>query len=191
MAGSNDGGRLALRDRYVEASDAGWLDAYRNRKWGRSGEFASWLEQPALESLEPPQALALYRASGGRNTTVFASVSIEELRDSLDFLLYDTIKLEGRFEECATADGAYKLAGAAEAFVSYLLCLREPGLFAVWNNNSERLLRRLGFYPASMKRGPVGIRYLDMLEALSRVRTEFRLSDFRQVDELAYFARAT
>ena len=87
--------------------------------------------------------------------------------------------------------GPTKLAGAAEAFVSYLLCLREPGLFAVWNNNSEWLLRRLGAYPASMKRGPVGIRYLDMLEALSRVRTEFRLSDFRQVDELAYFARAT
>ena len=188
MARTNDGGRLTLQRLYAEALDAGQLDAYRRKKWDRSEEFASWLEQPALESLEPQQAAALYRASGGRNTRVFAGVTIEELRDSLDFLLYDNIKLEGRFDECAAAHGAYKLPGAAEAFVSFLLCLHEPGLFGVWNNNSERLLRRLGTLPASMKQGPIGIRYQDVLEALGRVGSEFKLADFRQVDELAYFA---
>ena len=188
MARTNDGGRLTLRRLYAEALDAGQLDAYRRKKWDRSGEFSNWLEQPALGSLEPQQAAALYRASGGRNVRVFSCVAIEELRDSLDFLLYDTIKLEGRFDECAAAHGAYKLPGATEAFVSFLLCLREPGLFGVWNTNSERLLRWLGTLPASKKQGPIGIRYLDVLEALGHVRSEFKLADFRQVDELAYFA---
>ena len=70
----------------------------------------------------------LYRASGGREASAFTSVPIEELRDSLDFLLYDTIKLEGRFDECVNPDGAYKLQGAGKEFVSWLLCLRNPGI---------------------------------------------------------------
>ena len=40
--------------------------------------------------------------------------------------MYDTIRLEGRFQECAAEGGAYKSAGAEKEFVSYLLCLKDP-----------------------------------------------------------------
>ena len=110
------------------------------------------------------------------------------MRDSLDFLLYDTIKLEGRFDECAADGGAYRLPGAGKEFVSWLLCLRNPTLFGVWNSNAERMLRRIGAYPESMKRGPVGIRYLDLLEALARVQFQAGLADFIEVDIMAHVA---
>ena len=187
MAGLDTDRRLTLQQGYAEAAQAGVLSGYRKRRWGRSEEFAVWLEQPALGSLDRVQALALYRASGGRKTKTFSTFPIEELRDSLDFLLYDTIKLEGRFDECGAPDGAYTPLGAGKEFASYLLCLRQPRLLGVWNGNSERLLRRLGLEPDTMKRGPIGIRYLDVLDALGRVGSEFGLADFRQVDELAYF----
>ncbi len=185
---SNPAGSADLRRRYDEALGKGSPDAYRKRRWGRASEFAAWLEQDALAILEPEQALILYRASGGRDASSFLVTPIEELRDSLDFLLYDTIKLEGRFEECVTADGAYKLAGAGKEFASWLLCLRNPALFGVWNANAERMLRRLKVYPESMKRGPVGIRYLDVLEALSRVRFMCGIPDFIEVDIMAYIS---
>ena len=176
----------SLRRLYDEADEAGSLDSFRKRRWSRAAEFAGWLEPEAIPALEPEQALRLYRASGGRDAASFATNSIEDLRDSLDFLLYDTIKLEGRFDECAAQGGAYRLTGAGREFVSWLLCLRNPSLFCVWNTSAERMLRRTGAYPSSMKQGPEGIRYLDMLEALGRLGSQAGLPNFIAVDELAW-----
>lgn len=177
-----------LRRLYEEAIESEADVPYRKRRWGRAAEFADWLEQDVLPSLEPKQALRMYRASGGRQAAAFAGAPIEELRDSLDFLLYDTIKLEGRFDECASNDGAYSMPGAGREFVSWLLCLRNPALLAVWNSNAERMLKRLGAFPDTMSRGPVGIRYLDLMEALAAVRERVRLRDFIEVDILAYLS---
>ena len=146
----------------------------------RSEEFAGWLNQGALPSLSMDQALTLYAASGGNRRAEFKSNAVEEVRDSLDFLLYDTVMLEGRFTECAAEDGAYKLAGAGKEFVSYLLCLRDPSLFAVWSPRAERTLRKLGMYPERMKKGPLGVRYLDLLEVLVLVRQRLGLGNFER-----------
>ena len=165
--------------------------AYRRKKWLRSAEFYRWLQEDSLPGLEMDQALDLYRASGGRDIAGFKTNTIEDIRDGLDFLLYDNIKLEGRFDECAAPEGAYRMAGAGREFPSYLLCLSNPGLFAVWNANAEGLLKQAGLLPASIKRGPVGIRYLDLLEALNQVRARSGRRDFREIDELAYQAART
>ena len=162
--------------------------AYRRKKWSRSAEFHQWLQEDTLPELKMEQALDLYRASGGRDAAGFKSNSIEEIRDGVDFLLYDNIKLEGRFDECAATEGAYRMAGAGKEFPSYLLCLSNPGLFAVWNANAEGLLKRAGLLSAGIERGPMGIRYLDLLEALNQVRARSGRHDFREIDELAYQA---
>ena len=180
-----------LKRLYADAVESGATDSYRKRRWRDAALFASWLEEGALAILEPEQALRLYRASGGRDASAFGSNPIEEIRDSLDFLLYDTIKLEGRFDECANDGGAYRLAGAGKEFASWLLCLRNPFLFAVWNSSAERMLRGTGAFPEAMKRGPMGIRYLDLLEALAWLRSQAELPDFIEVDVAAYlFARS-
>ena len=76
-----------LRRLYGQALESGALDGYRRRRWSRVAEFSGWLEQGALAGIEPDQALRLYRASGGRDVSSFSAIPIEELRDSLDFLL--------------------------------------------------------------------------------------------------------
>ena len=106
-------------------------------------------------------------------------------------MLYDNIKLEGRFDECAAPEGAYRMAGTGKEFPSYLLCLSSPGLFAVWNSNAEGLLNRSGLAPAGTRRGPIGIRYLDLLEGLNQVRARSGRHDFREIDELAYQSART
>ena len=185
-SGSSDSGTIALQDAYQQALARGVLDSYRMRRWQRGLEFASWLTQDQLAVLTVAQALALYRASGGRRSREFGTNPIEEIRDSLDFLLFDTIKLEGRFDECASTGGGFKLEGAGKEFVSYILCLKDPNLFAIWSPHGDRTLRRLGIFPRDLGKGNLGMAYMDILEALQRVRHLMRLSNFRVVDEFTY-----
>lgn len=175
-----------LQTLFSLAEDDPRLLTYRRKKWSRSAEFQQWLGQDALLELTMEQALDLYRASGGRDAAEFKTNTIEDIRDGLDFLLYDNIKLEGRFDECAAPEGAYRLAGTGKEFPSYLLCLINPTLFAVWNANAEKMLKQTGLLPDSIKRGPMGIRYLDVLDALNQVRGRSGRRDFREIDELAY-----
>lgn len=159
---------------------------YRKRKWARSTEFAGWINESALPSLSAEQAQDLYAASGGTHRQDFKSNPIDEIRDSLDFLLYDTVKLEGRFQECADDAGAFKLAGAGKEFVSYLLCISEPRLFAVWNANAEKAIKKLGIKTPVLRKGPMGIGYIDLLEGSDLVRQRLGLADFRTVDAFFY-----
>ncbi len=177
---------LEIQQTYRQAVSDGRLDAYVKRRWLRSEEFARWLAQERLPTLSMEQALALYRGAGGRKSQEFRSNQIEDIRDSLDFLLYDNIGLETRFEESASTTGAYRLAGTGREFVSYALCLVEPSLFAFWGSHSEKALRRLGVYSGNLNKGHLGLGYLDLLNALHAVRLRSGLTDFRDVDQLAF-----
>ena len=178
---------LALSQGFRQAVDSGQLDVYNRRRWQKSPEYAGWLSENHLPELSMEQAATLFRASGGSRIADFNANSIAEVRDSLDFLLYDTIKLEGRFDECVSAEGAYKLLGAGKEFITYLLCLRDPTLFGVWNASGERSLKKLARYPETLRKGPWGVRYIDWLDSLQRVRLQMELADFREVDQFAYW----
>lgn len=177
----------ALSDAFLEAARTGELDAFRLRRWGYTGAPSDWLEQDVLAILTQSQAEALYRGAGGRQITKFRGNPIEEVRDAVDFLLYDTIKLENRFEECALETGGFGLVGTGREWPSYLLALRDPTLFAPWSPHTERSLRRLGMLPPDLKRGHPGLCYIDLLDSLHLVRIHLGLPDFRAVDEFCYF----
>jgi len=177
----------ALSSAYREATDSGKLTAFRQRRWGYTDDPNVWLDQDALPTLTQSQADALYRAAGGRQITKFRSNPIEEVRDAVDFLLYDTIKLENRFEECALDTGGFGLTGAGREWPSYLLTARDPTLFAPWSPHTERSLRRLGMLPPGLRNGHPGLCYIDLRDALQAVRVRLSLPDFRAVDEFCYF----
>lgn len=177
----------ALSDAFLEAVGTGELDTFRRRRWEYANDPAGWLKQDNLTTLKQSQADALYRGAGGRQITKFRGNSIEEVRESVDFLLYDTIKLENRFEECALETGGFGLAGAGREWPSYLLTLRDPTLFAPWSPHTERALRRLGSLPPGLKRGHPGLCYIDLLDSMHLLRGRLGLADFRAVDEFCYF----
>ena len=171
---------------FREGVYAGDLVQFRRRRWEYDENPGAWLETDNLTVLTQSQADSLYRAAGGRQITKFRTNHIEYIRDSVDFLLYDTIKLENRFEECALDTGGFGLIGAGREWPSYLLTLREPGLFAPWSPHTERSLRRLGLLPPGLKHGHTGLGYIDLLDALQVVRIRLGLPDFRAVDEFCY-----
>ena len=175
----------AIAHAFAQATDAGELDTFRRRRWPNP-DAAGWLEQDRLANLTETQAATLYRAAGGRHIANFRANPIAEIRDAVDFLLYDTVKLENRFEECALATGGFGLAGAGREWPSYLLTLREPNLFAPWSPHTERALRRWGMLPPGFKGGHPGLCYIDLLDVLHGLRVRIGLSDFRNVDEFCY-----
>ena len=177
---------LGLWETYREAANGGYLAEYRRLRWSRFAECQIWVEQEALAGLSWDQGLTLFRSSGARGIKEFRTNQLEEVRDALDFLLHDTIGLEGRFAECAADGGSYHLPGLDKEFVSYLLCLRDPSLFGIWQSYVPRALRLMGWCPPNLGKGHLGLGYLDLLEALQRVRHETGLADFRGVDEYCY-----
>ena len=177
----------ALSHAFRQAVASGELDSFRRRRWTYADDPAGWLEQEALATLAQSQADALYRGAGGRQITKFRTNSIVEVRDAVDFLLYDTIKLENRFEECALETGGFGLVGAGREWPSYLLTLREPTLFAPWSPHTERALRGLRMLPPGLKQGHPGLCYIDLLDATQLLRVRLGLPDFRAVDEFCYF----
>lgn len=177
----------ALSEAFRNAVQAGHLDKFRSRRWGYAEDASEWLAQEGLVVLTQPQAEALYRGAGGRQIAKFRTNSLDDVRDSVDFLLYDTVKLENRFEECALDTGGFGLVGAGREWPSYLLTLREPSLFAPWSPHTERSLRRLGLLPPGLKHGHPGLCYIDLLDALQLVRHRLGLPDFQVVDEFCYF----
>ena len=174
-----------LAETFSRAQEDGELDTFRRRRWGDDGR-ADWLDQDYLAALTEAQALRLYRGAGGRQAKRFGGHPIAEVRDAVDFLLYDTIKLENRFEECATETGGFGLAGAGKEWPSYLLTLRDPTLFAPWSPHTERALRRLGMLPSGFRSGHPGLCYIDLLDILARLAHMLQMPDFRSVDEFCY-----
>ncbi len=177
---------LGLWETYLEAANRGYLAEYRRQRWSRFADCQIWVVQEALAGLSWDQGLTLFRSSGARGIREFRTNQLEEVRDALDFLLYDTITLESRFAECAASGGSYHLRGFGKEFVSYLLCLRDPWLFGVWQSYVPRALRLLGKCPPNLGKGHLGLGYLDLLDALQGVRQETGLADFRAVDEYCY-----
>ena len=177
----------ALAEAYHAAAASAELDAFRRRRWVRADEWQAWLEQDALPELTEDQAVILYRGAGGRQVSKFRANPIEDIRESVDFLLYDAIKLENRFEECAVATGGFGLTGAGKEWPSYLLALRDPTLFAPWSAYTERALRRLRMLPAGFSQGHPGLCYIDLLDILGNLARRLHLPDFRSVDEFCYF----
>jgi hypothetical protein len=177
---------LGLWDVYREAANRGYLAEYRRRRWSRFAECRVWLAQEELAGLSWDQVLTLFRSSGASGIREIRTNPMEEVRDALDFLLYDTITLEIRFAECAAIGGSYHLPGLGKEFVSYLLCLRDPSLFGVWQSYVPRALRLMGKCPPNLGKGHLGLGYLDLLDALQGVRRETGLNDFRGVDEYCY-----
>ena len=176
-----------LVSQFSEAIATGVLDNYIKRTFSKALEFSESLDETQLHSLTTELSLSIYRASGGRKIGEFNKNPIEDIGDTIDFLLYDNIKLEGRFYECVSDFGSYKLLGAGKEFISYLLHLRDPSLFGIWNGSAEKSLKLLGWDTANLKKGPWGIRYIDLLDMSHRIQSRFRLPDLRSVDQFNHW----
>ena len=79
--------RSDLWETFLTASNDPLLAGFRKKRWGEFEKRRSWLDQDALPDLSLEQSLVLFRASGSRGIKSFKDNELDEVRDSLDFLL--------------------------------------------------------------------------------------------------------
>jgi len=178
--------RSDLWQTFLTVSSNGLLAGFRKKRWGEFEKCRGWLDQNALPYLSLEHSLVLFRASGSKGIKAFGANKIDEIRESLDFLLYDPVSLEGRFAECVALDGAYHCVGFDKGLVTFLLCLKEPSLFGIWQPYVVKALKIFGNCPVNFGKGHMGLAYLDLLDALMEIRRVTGLSDFISVDEYCY-----
>ena len=178
--------RSDLWKTFVMASNDGLLSGFREKRWSGAEKWRGWLDQNTLPYLSLEHSVVMFRASGSKGIKAFGANKIDEIRESLDFLLYDPVSLEGRFAECVALDGAYHCGGFDKEFVTFLLCLREPSLFGIWQPYVVKALKIFGNCPLNFGKGHVGLAYLDLLDALMEIRRVTGLPDFISVDEYCY-----
>ncbi len=187
-AASLQGGRSLLADALdLHRAQASSLPAMV--RWDKASQFQVWLQQDALPNLTQEQANSLYSASGARKGKEFKTNSLEETCESLEFLLYDPLSLDGRFSECADPEGAYALKGCSKSFVSYLLCLRYPQLFGHWSSYSDRSLSMLGITRPKARKSAEGqgTTYVQYLDLLWSVRRGTGMADFQELDRFLWW----
>ena len=187
-AASLQGGRSLLADALdLHRAQASSLPAMV--RWDKASQFQVWLQQDALPNLTQEQANSLYSASGARKGKEFKTNSLEETCESLEFLLYDPLSLDGRFSECVDPEGAYTLKGSGKGFISYLLCIRYPQLFGHWSTYSDRSLKILSISRPKARRSAQGqgTTYVQYLDLLWSVRRGTGMADFQELDRFLWW----
>ena len=126
---------LVYRFRLLEQGSD--LDRMRKRKWAKARIAHKLIQDDRIQALTPNEAGELYRSlpipQGKRSD--FLGNPIEELRESLWFLLYEELSYEMRVWEFLDDMGGYRLKGGDRSLAAALFFTREPSLYGLVNTN--------------------------------------------------------
>jgi len=126
---------LVYRFRLLEQGSD--LDRMRKRKWAKARIAHKLIQDDRIQALTPNEAGELYRSlpipQGKRSD--FLGNPIEELRESLWFLLYEELSYEMRVWEFLDDMGGYRLKGGDRSLAAALFFTREPSLYGLVKTN--------------------------------------------------------
>ena len=174
---------LVYRFRLLEQGSD--LDRMRKRKWAKARIAHKLIQEDRIQALTPNEAGELYRSlpiSQGKRSD-FLDNPIEELRESLWFLLYEELSYEMRVWEFLDDMGGYRLKGGDRSLAAALFFTREPSLYGLVNTNVEKGLRRLGMAPKYDSNESHAGRFQKVQEAVWQVQGMARFEDFSVTDD--------
>jgi hypothetical protein len=163
----------------------GGYEERRREWWGKLG-VKELITEEGIERLDPDAALWLYKNVGWGAKLYprsFLESGIDSIKKALKYLLYGADPVEKRFFHVVDSRGDLKLAGAAREFASFLLCMRDPKSFAIWNGAVDAGLKMLGFLPARTRGEHVGVTYTKICQACEDVRQRAGFADLQATDE--------
>ena len=175
----------ALVDRFRLLEQGSDLDSMRKRKWGKASIAHELIQEERIQGLMPDEADELYRSlpiSQGKRSQ-FVSNPIDELRESLWFLLYEQLSYEMRVWEFLDDMGGYGIKGGERSLVAALFFTKDPLLYGLVNTNVEKGLRRLGMAPKYDRNESHAGRFQKVQEAIWQVQGMARFEDFSVTDD--------
>ena len=175
----------ALVDRFRLLEQGNGLEGMRKRKWAKVRIALELIQEERIQGLTQDEASELYRSlpiSQGKRSD-FLDNPIEELRESLWFLLYEELSYEMRVWEFLDDMGGYRLKGGDRSLAAALFFTREPLLYGLVNTNVEKGLRRLGMAPRYGRNESHAGRFQKAQEAVWQVQGMAGFEDFSVTDD--------
>ncbi len=174
-----------LVDRFRLLEQGSDLDTVRRRKWAKAGIAHELIQGERIQELTLDEAGELSRSlpiSQGKRSD-FLSNPIEELQESLWFLLYEELSYEMRVWEFLDDMGSYRVNSGDRSLVAALFFTRDPLLYGLVNTNVDKGLRQLGMSPQYDRNESHAGRFQKIQEAVWQVQGMARFEDFSVTDD--------
>lgn len=104
------------------------------------------------------------------------SSDMDRLRKALSILIDPSLPIVGRLNVLETGRGEYAIPYLGKAKLTPILLVASPKEYGVWNDYSERALRRMGLFPEFEPDWHLGEQYLAVNTVLVGLATEYKLS---------------
>ncbi|MFW9885134.1 MAG: hypothetical protein ACFFEX_12180 [Candidatus Thorarchaeota archaeon] len=132
---------------------------------------------------EAMEVFSKLRTGRSRKPEEFRSNGINQIRESLYYILYGEDDLSKRLSETVSSEGKYKLSNAGKDFISTILNVIYPDTCAIWNSAVEKGLHKIGLIPPTIRGESLGERYIRITSAIKALRDLGGFADFGITDE--------
>lgn len=158
----------------------------RRKDWWEKLDYDKFITREAIDQLSAEDALKLYKNTGWGVKLyphTFIENGIERIKDSLQYLLYGDAPLEERFTNVVDPNGSYKIKGTGREFASFLLCVKDPQEYGIWNGAVDDGLKLLKMTPRRKRGEKVGETYIKVLQVLKKLQDKCGFGDLQITDE--------
>jgi hypothetical protein len=123
-----------------------------------------------VASIDKETFLGFLRCENNRHRMGFGRVALmtadlPRLREALSFLVDERLPLRTRLDRMRPPGGKPMVQGLGPGIITLILHFSDPDRYGILNGTSERIIRRLGLYPAIPVKASLATRY----EAVNRV----------------------
>lgn len=179
-----------LIDKYINSAEAQeWI----NKRWEDHGRWKEWIAPEKIDNLSDEELktkfFEYYNKGAGRHPFDARwrnkiTEDMAKFRETLKFLLDETIPLEHRLNEVLNSDGTYHINGMGKALVTSLLMDLNLDKYSTWNGKTEISLKVLGLMPNG--NGSFGEKYELIMDILTHIRDLSPNISFLEIDHFEH-----
>ncbi len=168
-----------------------YTDHKRWKKWIDPVEFA----QLSLNEIKN-KFLEYYNKGMGRYPPIpIQRESIirdmNRLKETLRFLLNETVPIKERINEILDSDSKYYINGLGQQTITSILMDLNPKHYATWNETTKKGLRFLGRYPEPPRGSDLGTWYVNVMESIEKIVKLKPELNHVEIDHFLYIVSST
>jgi len=186
-----------LLDKFVASEEA---QRWKEKRWKYHKRWKEWIDPNKLDTLSDDELkrrfLEYFNEGAGRHP--FNAIyrdrivrDIKKFRETMKFLLNESIPVRERLNEILNKDGRFHIEGIGKALATSILMDLDPQKYATWNNKTNMGLEALGLTPQFARGDDWGTKYEKVMEILRHIKDLKLELSFLEVDHFLHIVSAT
>ncbi|MDV2495789.1 MAG: endonuclease NucS [bacterium] len=191
---------MKLSDQHIKLLLEKFVNAPESQQWRDQRKsdhllWDQWVNQETVQKLSDEELkqrfLEYFHAGAGRHpfNHIYRDRIIRDpkkFRDTLTFLLDETISLKERINEVLNKNGKHHIEGLGRGLTTSLLMDLNPQQYVTWNNKTDKGLETLGCQPSFERGDDWGTKYEKILEAIREIQSLNPQSNFLEIDHFLH-----